>query len=47
MKAFSKYPNAYVKCSGTHWLPETAEHAGEATLDLLSAYGKDRCMFGT
>ena len=47
VKAFSKYPNAYVKCSGTHWLPETAKHAGEATLDLLSTYGKDRLMFGT
>ena len=47
VKAFSKYPNAYVKCSGTHWLPETAKHAGEATLDLLSTYGKDRLLFGT
>ena len=29
------------------WLPETAEQAGAATLDLLGHYGSDRLMFGT
>eukprot|EP01051_Picozoa_sp_SAG22_P013155 SAG22_NODE_1445_length_4406_cov_7.808684_2_plen_107_part_00 len=28
-------------------LPETASHAGDATLDLLDHYGADRLMFGT
>lgn len=47
LKAFSKYPNTYVKVSGTEWLPESAQAAANATLDLLGCYGKDRLMFGT
>ena len=45
--AASKFDNLYIKCSGTHWLPETAVHAQDATLDLLDHYGADHLMFGT
>ena len=47
IKAFSKFPNTHVKVSGTAWLPESADAAKQATLDLMGCYGADRLMFGT
>jgi predicted TIM-barrel fold metal-dependent hydrolase len=47
MKAFSKFDNTHVKVSGTEWLPERADEAKTATLDLMGSYGADRLMFGT
>lgn len=47
IKTFSRFGNTYVKCSGTEWLPERADEAKAATLDLIRAYGADHLMFGT
>ena len=38
-------PSIHVKVSG--WFRHGAEECGPATLELLTAYGADRLMFGT
>ena len=42
LRSFSRFPNTHVKVSGTEWLPETAEEAKKATLDLMGVYGAVR-----